>query len=259
MNLHRHILPRFQPLAGKVLPDVVFIHALEFGGHQNGSRTFFSHGLGAVDDKVHNKLLNLAWVGLDRRQVGIEFKPELDQFRNRGSNQATDFADQLREVNFERYKTALAGVSQQLARESGSLFACLEDLLQKDTVRTRYGHGLQSQARVAHDAHQEIVKIVSDSTSQKTQAFELLGLAELLVNIFALGDIDNGTEDPRPTFCADGIQPDLHGKLRAVFSKPVEIPACAHRPGTRVAHELRPVCRMLASILGRYQDIHSPS
>src|SRR5713101_8271096 len=164
MNLQRHILPRFQPLAAKVLPDVVFIHALEFGGHQNGSGAFFSHGLGAVDDKVHNKLLNLARVGLDRGQIGTEFKPELNEFWNRSSNQATDFADQLREVNLEHYKTALAGVGQQLTRESGSLFACLEDLLQKDTVRTGHWHSLQSQARVTHDAHQEIVKIVSDST-----------------------------------------------------------------------------------------------
>src|ERR1700676_2988745 len=78
----------------------------------------------------------------------------------------------------------------------------------------------------------------------------------MLVNVLALSDIDNGAENPSPPFGADGIQPDLHGELRTVFPKPVEISASAHCPRTWVTHEIRPIRRMLVSIFAGYQDIH---
>ncbi len=72
----------------------------------------------------------------------------------------------------------------------------------------------------------------------------------------ALGDVDDRAKHPGTVVGLDGVQADLHRKFAAALSQPAQIPACSHRAGPRLVHELRPVCGMFAPISEGNQDIH---
>ena len=68
--------------------------------------------LGAVDHQVHDNLLDLPHIGLDKRQTGIKLQPELHVGRDGGLDQVADFLHQLGKVDQGGNEASLTGVGQ---------------------------------------------------------------------------------------------------------------------------------------------------
>ena len=78
-----------------------------------------AQGLGGVGDQVHDDLLHLAGVGLDRRQVVAQIELQLGLFGDAGLEQVGVLVDQLAEVDAADEQMPLAGVGQHLPGQVG--------------------------------------------------------------------------------------------------------------------------------------------
>ena len=75
----------------------------------------------------------------------------------------------------------------------------------------------------------------------------------------ALGDVDNGTQDPYAALGLDGIETDLHRELGAVLVQAVKVAADAHGTCVRIGEEAGAIGGVLAPKALRDQDLHGLS
>src|SRR5690606_4876658 len=71
---------------------------------------------------------------------------------------------------------------------------------------------------VVQDVHQRIIDLVRDTRREYTHACQSVGLRELNLHLFALGDLPRHGEDVVLPDVATPRQRQLDGKLRAVFA-----------------------------------------
>src|SRR5450759_726231 len=100
---------------------------LEGAGHQ-GQRSTARHGIAAVHHEVHDELIELAWVCLDRAERLVERDAEFDLL----AEQAPEHRHHVIYAAVEVYRpeSALAAASkrQQLGREFGRARTCPSNL-----------------------------------------------------------------------------------------------------------------------------------
>ena len=130
--------------------------------------------------------------------------------------------EQRVEVEDARLEHLLAGEREQLAgqvRRALAGPADLRDVLADRVVRRELGEG---HVAVAEDRRQQVVEVVGDASGELADALHLLGLAELLFELPALGDVHDGALDD-----------DLAGLLVGEQGGALEGPGGASRPCAR--------------------------
>ena len=100
-----------------------------------------------------------------------------------------------------------AAEREQLAREGRRTLRGLEDLRNILTHRILGAHAGSHQLAVAHDSSEQIVEIMSHATGKLSNRLQLLGLPQLLFELFPLRDVVHG--DHGPEFAAVYVQDRL--------------------------------------------------
>ena len=135
----------------------------------------------ALSDEVHQHLLHLAGVRLDRGKIGSEVED-----RARSSSKSSSVSDfdallhQRRQIHRLDDEAALAGVGEHLPRQVGGVLAAFDDTPEHVDHGAPGRQHVFGQAGVSDDAHQEIIEVMRDSARQKADTLHLLRLTELV-------------------------------------------------------------------------------
>ncbi len=195
------------------------------------------HGVAGVGHQVHQDLLDLTYVCLNRVQRRVEHRTQADVLANQPAEYALHAADDSVEAEHDRLHQLLAAEGEKLVRESPGLLGRLDDLLET-LLRTRpLGKLCAHQVGVAHDRRQRVVEVVRDAARQPSDRFHLLRLPELVLQTVPVRDVADDGHHEQAFVSAEGTQADFGRELRAVFAARSQVAASeAHRTfaGSRV-------------------------
>ncbi len=149
-------------------------------GRLDAQRAALRHRVAGVDREVHQDLLDLVRIGLDRPQVRAGHRQQLDVLADQAAQHAVQVQRQLAEVDDPRLDDLLAGEGEQTVREVRGALRRLADLPQLRLQRMRGAEPGVDQIRVAEDHRQHVVDVVRDAAGQAADALELLHLRQLL-------------------------------------------------------------------------------
>ena len=153
------------------------------------------HGLGGVDAEVHDDLVHLGRVGLDVREVLGEDREDLDVGGQGAAEELDRFLQDGREQDGPAFGLDLAAEGQELLDEVLGARAGADDVLEEavDGVGgIELGHG---EVREAQDRGEQVVEVVGDAGGERADRFHLLGLADLALELGALGDVARDADD----------------------------------------------------------------
>src|SRR5258707_15568947 len=115
-----------------------------------------------------------------------------------------------------------AAKGEELASESGSAVGGLANGFRLGVQRMIGSELVEENVSVSADDHEEVVEVVSDAAGEAADGFHFLGLAELVFEDAALGDVfGDGFEDVGGFVAAgDGASADADGDSFAVLAAP---------------------------------------
>ncbi len=155
------------------------------------ARVTLSNGLRAIEDEIHNELLNLPRIGLDGGEARSEVQLDVHHLGDGRAYQRLDFPDQLREVDSLQHKPALTRVGQQLARQIGRAFAGAHNLPEISPDGSGVREFRQSQTGVSEYPGEQVIEIVRDAPGEQAQALQLLSVLEVTFEPFAVRNVAN--------------------------------------------------------------------
>ena len=148
------------------------------------------HRVAGVDDEVHQHLLELAAVHLDGADVRLGAHVDRDVLADQPAEHLVQLGDERVDVEERRFHELLPGEAEQLPGEAARGLAGAADLVERlpDRVIGRAGPP-SSHPGPAEDHGQQVVEVVGDAAGQPADRLHLLGLAQLLLQLQALGDV----------------------------------------------------------------------
>jgi hypothetical protein len=165
-------------------------------GSQRDDAGLGADRVGGIDHEVHHDLADLRGVGHYGGQRAGQLELEVGLFADGEAQQRKRAFDQLVEIERLDEEAAFAGVGEELLAELGGPERGRLDLA--DVGRGwRVGRQLEpDEARIAHDAGEQIVEIVRDAAGEHAEAFEFLGFEKFALHresfrlgLFALRDL----------------------------------------------------------------------
>ncbi len=137
------------------------------------------HGIGRVDEQVHQHLLQLGGVGHDFIVVDPVFHPQLTLAREARSHHLARLLDEVGEVHLLQFGRRLPAKGEQLTHQPVGVAGGLQGLLQRLVAGVFGVQVFGGQTDPAGDGRQRIVEIVRDATGQPTERLGLLALHQL--------------------------------------------------------------------------------
>ena len=181
----------------------------EFGIHLEGFQDHFQeaagifHGPKGIGAKVHDHLVQLRWIGHDRRAFGVDFEPHFDVRRcGRLDQLERVFDDQVRQQR-KHLEFAAAAESHDLVDQLLGAVGAFDHPLDIGVGLAVLRHLVKRHVAVADNRRQDVVEIMGDAAGQGSDGFKPFRLPELALEVFALphgllafGDILAGTQGP---------------------------------------------------------------
>ena len=148
------------------------------------------HRVARVDGKVHDHLLELIEVGLDRPDVAPVGHLELDRLAEEAREEHRDVGERLVEIDDGGPQRLPPRERQQLADETGRAIGVLLDV--HDVLEGRVGRPVRGQEQVgeADDRGQHVVEVVRDAAGELADRLHLLALRELQLERALLGRLE---------------------------------------------------------------------
>ena len=148
------------------------------------------HGVARVDGEVHDHLLELVQVGLDRPDVAAVLDLELDRLAEQPGEQHRDVGERLVELDHLRPQRLPARERQQLPHQPGGAVGVLLDV--HDVLEGRIGRPVVGEEQVgeADDGGQHVVEVVRDAAGELADRLHLLALRELQLERPLLGGLE---------------------------------------------------------------------
>ena len=163
-------------------------------GCLNSEDAAAGHGLPGVDVYVQQHLFDLAAVGLDGPEIGLQFFPDDNPFLH-----ATEHAVFIpyHRTQIKRFDFVLAPAREpeQLPRQIRGASDVLFDSLEIFDMRVIGVDVDQHDRGAALDAHQQVVEIMRNAARQGADGFHFLGLKQLLLKVLGLGDVARDHDD----------------------------------------------------------------
>ena len=188
-------------------------------GHGDGPAPLADR-LGAVDDQVHQHLLDLAHVGVDERQARVQPRLEPHALRHRHLEQRQVLAHEGVHVGGPHHEVPAPRVGQHLPGEVGGPLHRARRLLHVPAGRASLRELLQGQRGVAEDRGEEVVEVVGHAAGENAEALLLRRPPQRLLRRLPLRDVDRHAEH-RGAAGAGERERDLRG-----LQVPHPAPAC---------------------------------
>ena len=145
------------------------------------------HGVARIDGEVHDHLLELVQVRLDRPDVAAVTDLELDRLAEQPGEQHGDVGERLVELDHLRPKRLPPRERQELPHQAGGAVGVLLDV--HDVLEGRIGRPVVGEEQVgeADDGGQHVVEVVRDAAGELADRLHLLALRELQLERPLLG------------------------------------------------------------------------
>ena len=169
----------------------VDLHLVRFDGEDAAVR----HGIAGVDGEVQEHLVNLRRISTNRSQLRCQDRGELDLLSDQPAQHLVRVGDDLVQAQGPRLDRLPAAEGQELAGEVAGALGRAADLLEILAVGTVGREVEQHQIRVAENRRQDVVEVVGHAAGQGAEGVHLLRLPQLLFELLALGDVDDGAFD----------------------------------------------------------------
>ena len=196
-------------------------------GGANADFAAVGHGVFGVDHEIHDDLLELAGIGAGAADGGGEAGGEFDIFADERAEETLHVGDDGVDVDDLEFEKLFAAEGEELASERGGAIGGLLNGFGFGMQRVAGSELVEQNFGVAADDHEQIVEVVSDAAGEAADGFHFLGLAELIFEDAALGDVfGDGFEDVGGFVAAgDGAAADADGDGDAVFALPADFEA----------------------------------
>jgi hypothetical protein len=155
----------------------------------DGEPAAVGHGVAGVDGEVHEDLLDLARVGLDAAELGIELGGQLHVLADGAPQELVDARHRGVEVEDLGLQHLPAREGQELAGERRGLLAGRHDLVEAAAMGGLGGAALEPELSVADDRREQVVEVVGHAPGELADRFHALRLAQLLLELALLGDV----------------------------------------------------------------------
>jgi hypothetical protein len=146
---------------------------------RDGDRAAVRHRVARVDDKVHQHLLELAFVSPHKPQVRIVREGERDLLPREPIEEMCEVRQRVAQVEELGLERLLAREGEELAHEARRAVGVLVDLLKVGIIRMARVALQQKQVAVPADGRQQVVEIVRDAARELADGLHLLALHEL--------------------------------------------------------------------------------
>ena len=146
-------------------------------------------GIARVDREVDEDLLHRRRIDRDVAQIGRQRRHQLHVFADQAAQQLLQLGHQRVDVHHLRLQHLPAAEREQLPGERRRAIACRLNLQQIQTQRILVRHLVEHQVGVAENRRQQVVEVVGDAAGQLSDCFHLLRLAQLLLELAAVGDV----------------------------------------------------------------------
>ena len=190
------------------------------GGHIGGAQrepAAIGHGVARIDREIHDHLLELRDVDLDRPEIAPVHHLERDLLADQPAQQHVEIAEDLADVEHLRAQSLLAREGKELAHQARRPVGVLLDL--DDVLERRVGRLVGVEQKIArhHDGGEHIVEVMRDAAGELADELHLLLLGDLGLQLalrggleriddggflVALGLFDRGDVEARETLVA---------------------------------------------------------
>ena len=174
-NQQQHIRSRLDPdgIQARPFPDR---HILGLNRQPPALR----HRIARIDHQIHNHLLDLSGIRLDRAGRGVEFRTEFDDiFTDETPQHAVHIGDQRIEIQHFRRDKLTAAERQQLTSQPGCPVCRFLNLLHIFPHSIGGSQPAKQQLAVPSNHGQEVIEVVRDPAGQSPDGFHFLSLAQL--------------------------------------------------------------------------------
>ena len=197
---------------------------LDVGG-LDGELASRGHRIPSVGAQVHQDLLELADVGLDRAHVGGQHRHEVYIFPDETLQHLLHAVDDVVQVHDLGLEHLLTTERQELAGQAGGTLGRLAHLFYVLPLRIIRGQVLQQQVTVARDHGEQVVEVVRDPACQSPDRLHFLRLRELPLEAALLRDVtDKGfVVLDLARGLPHGPDTELHGQEPAILALPVRL------------------------------------
>ena len=155
------------------------------------------HRVARIDGQVHQHLLQLRGVPLNRTHAGRQARHDLDVFAQRALQELLDLGDDRIEIQWAEPHDLSAAEHQQPPRQRGRRLCGPADFTKQRGSRCVARQFRQRGVRVSADDREQVVEVVRDAAGQPSDRFHFLRLAELLLETLPLGDDRSSRSRPR--------------------------------------------------------------
>src|SRR5712691_224016 len=210
---------------GTVFDESIFGAMGAVEGNTGGTNADFAavgHGVFGIDHQIHDDLLKLSGIGASAADGGGELSGEFDIFSDEWAEEALHVGDDGVDVDDLELEMLFAAEGEELAGESGRAIGGLANGFGFGVQRMFRSELVEENLGISADDHEEVVEIVSDAAGEAADGFHFLGLAELVLEDTALGDVfGDGFENVGGFVAAgDGAPADANGDRGTVFAAP---------------------------------------
>ena len=152
------------------------------------------HGIFGVHGQIQYHLIDLSSVGANGTGPRVKISGQVDVFADQPFDHGADRRKRLVEVkDLERQHLAPAE-GQELPGQGRRPLAGGQDLRQRTTKRILGPHLVQHERGAPVDDGEQVVEIVGHAAGQAADPFHLVGLPELIFELFVLRDIDEESD-----------------------------------------------------------------
>ncbi len=149
----------------------------------------FGHGVAAIDGEVEDNLFEHDGVDLDVGEVGGEGEVDGDTFADGALHHIGHVFDELVGVEHDWLEELFSAEGEELSGEVGGAFGSEGDLLEGGGFLGVGGVEGAEDFCVALDDGEEVIEVVGDAAGELADGFHFLGLAELIFELDAFGDV----------------------------------------------------------------------
>ena len=178
----------------------------------------FGHRVARVDHEVREDLLDLARVRVDAIQVRLEVRVQRDVLPDDARQHLRDVADDRVELEEPRLHGLLPAERQQLPGQRRGAIPRVHDLREVGARGVILGERLSDELGAREDDREDVVEVVGDAARELTDRLELLGLAQLFLELARLGDIHADRELAAATVEHEVVRGHLDVEPRAVVT-----------------------------------------
>ena len=170
---------------------------------------------------------------------------QIDVFADQPGEHLHVFGNHAVQVHDLGSQHLLAAEGQQLAGEGGGARGGVGDLLRMSSHAWIIADLSQQELGVSRNHHQQVVEVVSDAAGEASHGFHLLGLAKLLLQGAAFGDVlGEEFEEDGVAFVAESAAGEAHADNGAVVAQPVSWQTLKFLQQTQVVGQAEPLLRV---------------